>query len=143
MRMHSYTNEESYREKAEQTMEVFAGVAGQYGIFGATYGIAGVHFSLPHTQVVVIGEGDEADRLLQAANAGFAFNKTSLKFPPNDTVAQNLPPALAETIGSFAGKPSGRAIALVCSGFSCQPPVSDPEQLTQMLREASAAHSTH
>ena len=141
--MHGYTNEESYRDKAEQTMEVFAGVAGQYGIFGATYGIAGVHFSQPHTQVVVIGEGDEADRLLQAANASFAFNKASLKLPPNETVAQNLPPALAETIGGFAGKSSGRAIALVCSGFTCQPPVSDPEQLRQMLREASASHTTH
>jgi hypothetical protein len=143
LRMHGYTNEESYRDKAEQTMEVFAGVAGQYGIFGATYGIAGVHFSQPHTQVVVIGDGDEADRLLQAANASFAFNKASLKLPPNETVAQNLPPALAETIGGFAGKSSGRAIALVCSGFTCQPPVSDPEQLRQMLREASASHTTH
>jgi hypothetical protein len=143
LRMHGYTNEESYRDKAEQTMEVFAGVAGQYGIFGATYGIAGVHFSQPHTQVVVIGDGDEADRLLQAANASFAFNKASLKLPPNETVAQNLPPALAETIGGFEGKSSGRAIALVCSGFTCQPPVSDPEQLRQMLREASASHTTH
>jgi hypothetical protein len=143
MRMHGYTNEESYREKAEQTMEVFAGVAAQYGIFGATYGIAGVHFSQPHTEVVVIGDGDAADRLLQAANAGFAFNKTSLKLPPNETVAQNLPPALAETIGGFAGKSSGQAIALVCTGFTCQPPVSDPEQLRQTLREASASATTH
>ena len=143
LRMHGYTNEASYRDKAEQTMEVFAGVAAQYGIFGATYGIAGVHFSQPHTQVVVIGEGDDADRLLQAANAVFAFNKTSLNLTPNQTVAQNVPPALAETIRGFAGKSSSHAMALVCSGFTCQPPVSDPEQLTQMLHEASAAPTKH
>jgi len=143
LRMHGYTNEESYRDKAEQTMEVFAGVAAQYGIFGATYGIAGVHFSQPHTQVVVIGEGDDADRLLQAANAVFALNKTSLNLTPNETVAQNVPPALAETIHGFAGKPSSQAMALVCSGFTCQPPVSDPEQLTQRLREASAMPAKH
>ena len=143
LRMHGYTNEESYRDKAEQTMEVFAGVAAQYGIFGATYGIAGVHFSQPHTQVVVIGEGDAADRLLQAGNAVFALNKTSLNLTPNETVAQNVPPALAETIGVFAGKPSSQAMALVCSGFTCQPPVSDPEHLTQMLREASATPTKH
>src|ERR1700751_1158978 len=104
LRMHGYTNEESYRDKAEQTMEVFAGVAAQYGIFGATYRIGGVHFSRPHTQGVVIGEGDDADRLLQAANAVFALNKTSLNLAPNETVAQNVPPALAETIRGFAGK---------------------------------------
>src|SRR5579864_7858627 len=143
LRVHGYTNEESYRDKAEQTMEVFAGVAAQYGIFGTTYGIAGVHFSQPHTQVVVIGVGDDADRLLQAANAVFALNKTSLNLTPNETVAQNVPPALAETIRGFAGKPSSQAIALVCSGFTCQPPVSDPEQLTQMLREASATPTKH
>ena len=143
LRMHGYTNEESYRDKAEQTMEVFAGVAAQYGIFGATYGIAGVHFSQPHTQVVVIGEGDAADRLLQAGNAVFALNKTSLNLTPNETVAQNVPAALAETIGVFAGKPSSQAMALVCSGFTCQPPVSDPEHLTQMLREASATPTKH
>jgi uncharacterized protein YyaL (SSP411 family) len=143
LHMHGYTNEESYREKAEQTMEVFAGVAAQYGIFGATYGIAGVHFSQPHTQVVVIGEGEDADRLLQAANAVFALNKTSLNLTPNETVAQNVPPALAETVRGFAGKLSSQAMALVCSGFTCQPPVSDPEQLTQMLREASATPAKH
>jgi len=143
LRMHGYTNEESYRDKAEQTMEVFAGVAAQYGIFGATYGVAGVHFSQPHTQVVVIGEGDDADRLLQAANAVFALNKTSLNLTPNERVPQNLPPALAETIHGFAGKPSSQAMALVCSGFTCQPPVSDPEHLTQMLREASATPTKH
>src|SRR4029077_7509467 len=91
LRMHGYTNEESYRDKAEQTMEVFAGVAAQYGIFGATYGIAGVHFSQPHTQVVVIGEGDDADRLLQAANAVFALNKTSLNLTPNKRAPQIFP----------------------------------------------------
>jgi len=143
LRTHGYTNEESYRDKAEQTMEVFAGVAAQYGIFGATYGIAGVHFSQPHTQVVVIGEGEDADRLLQAANAVFALNKTSLNLTPNETVAQNVPPALAETIRGFAGKPSSQAMALVCSGFTCQPPVSDPEQLTHMLREANATPTKH
>jgi len=139
VRMYNYTNAEDYREKAEQTMEVFAGVAGQYGMFGATYGIAGVHFSQAHTQVVVMGEGEDADRLLRAANAVFALNKTSLELAPNKAVAQNVPPALAETIAAFAGTARRHAIALVCSGFTCQPPISDPEQLTKTLRESSTA----
>ena len=139
VRMYNYTNAEDYREKAQQTMEVFAGVAGQYGMFGATYGIAGVHFSQPHTQVVVMGEGEDADRLLRAANAVFALNKTSLELAPNKAVAQNVPPALAETIAAFAGTARNHAIALVCSGFTCQPPISDPERLTKTLRESSTA----
>ena len=56
LRLYSYTNVESYREQAEQTLEVLAGMAPQYGLFAATYDIAGVHFSNAHTQVVVLGE---------------------------------------------------------------------------------------
>ena len=137
LRMHGYTNEERYRDQAEQTMEVFAGMASQYGIFGATYGIAAVHFSQPHIQVVVVGEGEEADGLLNAAAAEFAFNKTAIKFTPNETVAQNLPPALAATIPGLPGIHDKAVKAIVCAGFSCQPPVSDPEQLKQVLRDAT------
>ena len=56
LRLHGLTNQQSYREKAEQTLELPAGLAGKFGIFAATYGIAAVHLSYPHTQVVIIGE---------------------------------------------------------------------------------------
>jgi uncharacterized protein YyaL (SSP411 family) len=135
LRIHSYTNDESYRDKAEQTMEVFAGMAEQYGIFGSTYGIAAVHFSQPHTQVVVIGAGDQADRLFAAAAADFAFNKVVFKLSANEAVVQNLPPALAETIPGVPGIKGDAVMAVVCSGFSCRPPVSEPEALTRLLRE--------
>src|SRR5205085_11081803 len=59
LRLHAYTNDTSYREKAEATLEVFAGVAEQFGIFAGTYGIAATLFSIPHTQVVVIGEDEK------------------------------------------------------------------------------------
>ena len=134
LRMHGYTNDESYRDKAEQTMEVFAGTAEQFGIFGATYGIAAVHFSQPHTQVVIVGAGAEAEQMFDAATAGFAFNKTAIKLTPNETIAQNLPPTLAATIPSLPGINGTNALAVVCSGFSCQPPVSEAEQLTRTLQ---------
>jgi uncharacterized protein len=138
LRMHGYTGDSGYREKAEETMEVFAGSAEQFGIFGATYGIAAVHYSQPHTQIVVIGSGAEADALWSAANAGFAFNKTVLRMAANELVAQNLPPSLAETIPNVPGVQTGQAKAVVCSNFSCQPPVSEPEQLAQLLREQTS-----
>jgi hypothetical protein len=136
LRMHGYTNEESYRDKAEQTLEVFAGTAEQFGIFGATYGIAAVHFSQPHTQVVIIGTGEGAEKLRKAAVAEFAFNKTVIRLPPNEVAAQNLPPGLAETLPNVPGIQGKEAIAVVCLGFSCQPPVSDAEAVTRSLREA-------
>jgi hypothetical protein len=134
IRMHAYTNEQSYRDKAELTMEVFAGVAEQFGIFGSTYGIAAVHWSHPHTQVVVVGAGEEAEALRRSALNPFTFNKAVIQLMPNELVAANLPPALAETLPHL---PTGQqAAAVLCSGGSCQAPVQDAAQLEKLLRPA-------
>ena len=64
IRLHHYTGDASYRDKAEQTLETFAGVAEQFGIFAATFGIAVAHYLENPLQVVVIdGEGRSEERL--------------------------------------------------------------------------------
>ena len=83
LRLHGYTNEASYRDKAEQTLEVFAGVAGQHGIFAATYGLAVMHFSHPHTQVVVVGQDEAAGRLFRAAARPLGLNTAVLRLAAN------------------------------------------------------------
>ncbi len=134
LRLHAYTNSQGYRDKAEQTIEVLAGAAGQYGIFAATYGIAAVHLSQSHTQVVIIGDGELAKRLYTAAVAQFTLGKAVLKLEPNEAAPQNLPPALAETIPHLPVIKEGKIAAVICSGFTCQPPIFDPDELTQSLR---------
>jgi len=139
LRLHAYTHDESYREKARQTLEVFAGMAEQYGIFAGTYGIAACLLSAPHTQVVVVGSGEEADQLYAAAFAPFALGKSVVWIPgENEATPQNLPPALAETIPNLPDVKAGQPVAVVCSNFTCQPPVSDPEQLSAALHQASS-----
>ena len=44
-RMHAYTDDAKYREWAERTLDAFAGVAPQYGLFAATYGLAAILFA--------------------------------------------------------------------------------------------------
>jgi len=132
LRMHAYTNDESYWKKAEQTIEVLAGVAGQYGIFAATYGIAAVLFSEPHTQVVVIGDDKKAEQLTSAAAAPFTFSKAVIKLTKNEVAAQNLPPALAQTIPRMLLKNEG-SVALICSEFACRAPVSEVGELQEIL----------
>jgi uncharacterized protein len=135
MRLHAYTDDPNYREKAEQTLEVLAGAAEQFGIFGATYGIAAVHFSQPHEQVVVIGEGSTAEQLLAVVLQKFSFTQTLLRFTPNQAVAQNLPPVLAATIPNLPNLHAS-TYAVVCSGASCQPPTSEASELRRMLQIA-------
>ena len=86
-----------YRDKAEDTLEVFAGCAEQFGIYAGTYGIAATWMSRPHTQVVVVGEDEKAAALLKAASA-IPVNKSVVHLTDSEAVAQNLPPVLAETI---------------------------------------------
>ncbi len=137
LRLHAYTDNAEYREKAEQTLEVLAGVAHQYGIFAATYGIAAEQFSQPHTQVVIVGEGLVAENLYAAAMASFNFGKAVLKLTASQAVAQNLPPVLAQTIPQLPAIREGKAVAIVCSGFNCLPPVFAGEELARVLGSAS------
>jgi uncharacterized protein YyaL (SSP411 family) len=145
LRLFSYTNHAPYRDQAEQTLKVFAGLAEQFGIFAGSYGIAAVWLSQPHTQVVVVGEGEAAARLEEVALAPFALTKAVLRLAPNQAIALNLPPALAESIpnlpGLKEGEKEGRAVAIVCSGFTCQPPVSDPQELERLLQQHLSSKS--
>src|SRR5271156_261184 len=137
LRLHAYTNDASLREKAEGTLELIAGLAGQYGLFAASYGIAAVHLSSPHTQIVIVGNDESAGRLYDAAVAPYCAGKSVLKLAANKAVPENLPPALAETISQLPAIQEGKSVAVVCSGFTCQPPIIDPEELTRSLRQLS------
>jgi uncharacterized protein YyaL (SSP411 family) len=147
LRLHHYTGDTAYREKAQQTLETFAGVAEQFGIFAATYGIAVAHFLESPIQVVVVsGDAESAAELhsvqLQAAaNAAFAFHKSTLRLTANEAVEKNLPPALAATIPHLPQLKSGQSFAVLCSGSACQPPVSDPADLNRQL--AAAIRTSH
>jgi uncharacterized protein YyaL (SSP411 family) len=139
LRLHHYTGDSAYRDKAEQTLETFAGVAEQFGIFAATYGIAVLHLLENPVQVIVIADHEleePAKSLAAVAVADFAFNKSVLRLTTNQAVAGNLPPALAATIPNLPGLSAGKAFAVLCSGFACQPPVMDPAELQRTLRSA-------
>jgi uncharacterized protein YyaL (SSP411 family) len=126
-------------EKAEQTLEVYAAVAGQHGIFAATYGLAVSRFVQPPAQVVVIRKNKAAAELYRAAVRPLALGTAVLLLDADKAVSQNLPPALANTIpnlpalgnGSSTGEP--RSFAVLCSGFVCKPPIFEPEDLANAL----------
>jgi hypothetical protein len=141
IRLHHYTGDAGYRDKAEQTLETFAGVAEQFGIFAATYGIAVVHLLEAPVQVVVIAEDDGAADLLAVAAAPFAFNKATLRLAGNQVVAENLPPVLAATLPGLPGLGSGKSFAVLCSGSSCQPPIADAAALRLALEAALGQRS--
>jgi uncharacterized protein len=139
LRLHAYTNEAKYHDKAEQTVTVFAGAADQFGIYAGTYGIAATWLSRPHTQVVVVGEDAKASALLKAAIAPFAVNKSVVHLTDSEAVAQNLPSVLAETVPNLPALKEKKSVAIVCTNFSCLPPIEDPEKLMELIRGTISA----
>jgi uncharacterized protein len=133
LRMHGYTDEAGYRDKAERTLELLAGSAGQYGLFAATFGIAAVYFSEPHTQIVIVGEDETAAQLYDEAVASSSFGRSVLKLNLSQAVEPNLPPSLAATIPQLPAVKQRKTVAVICSGGSCKPPAHSVELLKQLL----------
>jgi hypothetical protein len=135
-RMHAYTDDAKYFNWGKKTLEAFAGIAPQYGLFAATYGLATTLFAEHPAQVVITGaDGDAAaDKLERAANDVFRFGKAVLRVTPS-TPLEYLPVALRQTLPHL---PKHKASALVCVGNTCLPPTSDPEELKRLLQKGIA-----
>src|SRR5207302_121048 len=60
-----------------------------------------------------------------------------LRLAAGEAVPQMLPPALAETIPNLPAVKQGKTIAVLCSGFTCQPPIADPAELEKAIHDAT------
>jgi uncharacterized protein len=139
-RFHGFTGNALYRDWAEKTLEAFAGIAPQMGLYAATYALASLLHSRHVLQVVVTGApGDaKAAALESAANSVYRFGKAVLRVTPETAAANALAPALRETIPHLD---ADAAQAFVCVETSCHPPVTQPEQLSRLLADAAFAAS--
>jgi len=139
-RIYAYTGDSKYYDWAKKGLEAFAGVAPQYGMFAATYGLAATLFEHHPMQVIITGSNDDENvlKLEEAANAVYRLGKSVLRVEPGTPIA-NLPLALRETLPLLT---SDKAMAVVCAGQTCLPPTSDPEQLTAMLENGAAGAAT-
>jgi uncharacterized protein YyaL (SSP411 family) len=133
MRIYAFTGNDIYQDRARQTLEVIARVAGQLGIEAGTYGLASMWLSGPHTQVVVIGEGVKANELYAAALRPSALTKAVLRIPCANW--DSLPPALTEAIANLPDISARHPMAVVCSNFTCHPAVKSAAELTALLSE--------
>jgi hypothetical protein len=102
-------------------------------LFASTYGIALSMYLQPHTQVVIIGTGEKVAQLEATALKRFGLNLSVVRLSQEKVTAQMLPPALAETIPNLPAVKKGHTVAVICSGFACQPPISEPAELERTL----------
>ena len=137
VRMHAYAGDARYYELAQKTLEAFAGIAPQYGMFAATYGLAATLFAHHPMQVVITGRADDpaAHALEAAAHRVYRLGKAVLRVTPGVSLT-NLAGALKETLPHLS---ADKSLAVVCAGQTCMPPTSDPTQLIAMLENSAAS----
>jgi uncharacterized protein YyaL (SSP411 family) len=133
LRLEALSGRTAYHEIAEDTLGSFAGVVEHFGLYAGSYGLALERLLLDPIQVVVVGTGEEADRLEATAVSGFAVNKTVVRLAPAQLVAGNLPDALAETLLQVPVPARAKAWAMVCRGRTCLPPITDADALLEAL----------
>jgi uncharacterized protein YyaL (SSP411 family) len=140
IRMQAFTGEERYRDWAQKTLEAFAGIAPQYGLFAATYGLAATLFAHHPLQVAITGRADDpaAQALEAATHRVYRFGKSVLRVTPGASLA-DLAGALQQTLPHLR---FDKPLAIVCAGQTCRPPTSDPAQLTALLVDGAAGAAT-
>jgi len=140
VRMHAFTGDDRYHAFAKKTLEAFAGIAPQYGLFAATYGLAATVFAHHPLQVVITGDSNDpaAQALEAAAHSVYRFGKSVLRVTP-ETPQLHLAGALKETLPHL---PANKPLAIVCSGNTCLPPTSDPKQLIALLENGATGAAT-
>ncbi|HEV2299006.1 MAG TPA: thioredoxin domain-containing protein [Candidatus Acidoferrales bacterium] len=131
-RLYGFTGNALYRDWAQRTLEAFAGLAPQYGLYAATYALAALLHQRHSMQVVITGpQGDSQSAALEsAANSVYRFGKSVLRVTPQRLAANDLPAALRGTIPSMN---PDLPQAFVCFGTTCLPPVSQPQELKTLL----------
>ncbi len=134
LRLDACNGRADWREKAQDTLEAFAGVVEHFGLYAGAYGLALQRHLLPPVQVCVVGEDAAADVLFTAAMTRYAVNKTVLRLPRAAIAARALPPVLAETLPHLPELQGTASFAVVCSGTSCHAPVHSADALVELLQ---------
>jgi uncharacterized protein YyaL (SSP411 family) len=129
MRVAELTGRLDYAEKAQETLETFAGVAEHFGLYAATYALALQRMVREPVAVCVIGDDANAAELEKVALRRYAVNKSVVRLGRGQlgelpaVLAASLP-RLPQMQGSFA---------VVCSGHTCQAPVETVAELVAVL----------
>ena len=132
MRLSELSGRLDYAEKAQETLETFAGIAEHFGLYAATYALALQRLVREPMQVCVIGDDARARELEAAALGRYAVNNSVVYV--GQLGMEALPPVMETTLPRLPKME--RSFAVVCSGHTCQPPVTTAEELTKALERS-------
>jgi uncharacterized protein len=134
LRLEALNGRAEYREIAEDTLESFSGIVEHFGLYAGSYGLALARLLTDPMQIVVVGSGAAAERLLVTATSGYGVQKTVIRLAPEQLAPGILPPALEGTLLQVPAPAGAEAWALVCHGRTCLPPIVGSDELLEALQ---------
>ena len=130
LRLHHYTGEQAYLDRAEQTFRLFRTHMGQ-NPFGTASLLCALDFYLAKPkEIVLVGTRDSAEKtdFLSKIYGRYVPNKTLVVVDGEGKDAHYVPDS-AKGKTAIDGKPT----AYVCHNFACSQPVTDWEALEKLL----------
>lgn len=118
-----------WHDRARALLGAFAGRAAELGMFGATFLIAMTWGLAPVTQLVIVGDDAEADRMHARALRTFIPRKIVQRLRRPTGPPAHLPRHLAAMVDAAAPR------AYVCRGESCLAPASTDIEWEARLKE--------
>jgi uncharacterized protein YyaL (SSP411 family) len=131
-RLAHHLDSAEWHQRHRELVRTFAGRAAELGLYGATFLIAMTWALSPVTQLVIIGEGAEADRMHRRALTTFVPRKIVQRFYGPTGPPAHLPPPLAAMLDGSTPR------AYVCRGSSCLAPAATDAEWAVRLRELTS-----
>ncbi len=132
LRLSRLTGEMSYEERAGETIRAFSGQVGRSPSY-STQLMGAVDFLNGTThEIVIVGD-------LEADDTRAMLRLLAERYAPNDVVVVRPPGVAGAAVVAAVpytaeqGQIDGKATAYVCSGFTCQAPVTTVEELKALL----------
>ena len=134
MRLHEFTTEDRYRQRAERTLQAFSARLSQSPTALSEMLLASdFHFDTPKELVIVTPNSrEEAEPLLAKLRSTFLPNRVLTIAAEGDDLADQ-----SRLVPLLEGKVTrgGQATAYVCERRLCKLPTSDPEVFAQQIRK--------
>ncbi len=130
LRLHSLDGDPMHEERARKTLEPIAAAAGDNPLAFAQSVIAYDRLVRGSTDVVVVGPRDDSKTraLIDAVRKTYVPHRTLVLIDPDDPATVAAAPALAE-----GKEPKPHAVAYVCRGRTCSPPIGDAAALAAAI----------
>ena len=129
LRLAEFLGKNEYRRQAQRMLDRVTGLLKRYPL-GFGYWLGALDFRLgPVREIAIVGPHDQREDLLRVIRERFLPNKVVV-------VADAVSESLSRKMPLLAGKKAirGQATAYLCRNYSCQEPVTTPQDLEAQLQ---------